>query len=51
MFFVWLSIGALVYAAKVAFALSMMWSAGLSRDVPFLTSAALMVAGVLQGTP
>ena len=49
-FFVWLVIGALVYAAGVIFALATMQSAGLSHAEPVLSGVALVISGCLQFT-
>lgn len=50
-FFVWLLIGVVVYAAGMAFALAAMRSEGLSRAVPLLSGAALIIVGAIQFSP
>ena len=49
-FFVWLAVGAVVYAAGMTFALGVMHSDELSRAVPWLSGAVLALAGGLQFT-
>ena len=50
-FLVWLAIGAIVYAAGAAFASETVHSIEFSRSVPFLSGAALVIAGCFQFTP
>ena len=47
-FLVWMAIGVAVYATGVVFALATMRWSEISRAVPVLSGAALMVAGCLQ---
>jgi predicted metal-binding membrane protein len=49
-FFVWLACGAVVYAVGVPFALAAMRWERLSRIVPILSGAALVLAGLFQFT-
>jgi predicted metal-binding membrane protein len=50
-FLVWLAIGGIVYAAGAAFASETVRSTEFSRSVPFLSGAALVIAGCFQFTP
>jgi predicted metal-binding membrane protein len=49
-FFVWLAVGAVVYATGVILALAEMRSADFSRVVPLLSGATLALAGCIQFT-
>jgi predicted metal-binding membrane protein len=49
-FFVWLAIGAVVYATGIILALAEMKSADFSRVVPVLSGATLALAGCIQFT-
>ena len=50
-FAVWLAVGAVVYAAGVAFAAAALGWEPLSRAVPMLSGASLVAAGLCQLTP
>jgi predicted metal-binding membrane protein len=50
-FFVWMMIGAIVYALGVAYAMATMQMDWLSRATPALTGVMLIICGMIQFTP